>query len=395
MEYSNETLQKMEQKRLYNKQYSKWLIRLGKEYGLILDEKLDDVTGELICVPRSENLEGLRFHRRSEYINHCLDAWVWNVYHHAKIMDLVKVNRCKNTRFCPNCKALEAAKYIHKIKPIYQEYLDRGYHFYFLTLTVPSIIDGAELKDYIDRLYTSFSQFKNLYSFPVNSKKAFRERSVEFAGGIRVLEITHNKSAGYHPHLHCIVITEEPIPDFLLAPTYRGKFSRKRGSVDYKSRLECEIAKVWTLINADMWSQYNFDHYQYDPAAVVPVIDGVEIDYKNLEVDFRELDESGFKETFKYTVKSSEIKTYKIFKAYWFALYRRRIRQGFGLLYNLHIDDCIDDEGEEQPLPEQCAGLDPEQLITREMRELYTTYRDYKKISRFTPDDDSYYNIKD
>lgn len=390
MEYTNDLLKEMEDRRKYNKQYASWLEKMAKQKGIILSSVTDKHTGELITLPDREKSipESLALYNRGQRMAHCLDLWIWNVYQKAKIMDLQKVNLCRDIRFCPNCKVLETTKYIHKITPVYKEMLEKGYHFYFLTLTVPSVKAETDttLREAVSKLYKCFTVLKDLYGRDIDDKNAFHGRSVDFAGGIRVLEITHNAAAGYHPHLHCIIVTNRDIPEDLMKQKYKARYSRKRKSFDYKSDLECELAKIWTLIYYNLYSEYNYSVYDYDPAETNPVIRGVKReDVKNLEVNFRELDPSGFRETFKYTVKSSEIKSFAIFKQFYIALLGRRIRQGFGCLYKLKLDDCMDDVGEEQPLPLECLSEEPERLLTARMKELYTVWAEYKKISRFNP----------
>lgn len=381
MEYTNEQLKKMEKRLTDNDRFCDYLKQMGAESSIDVESGVVD----------EYNSDFLAFHKRGSSIGHCLDYWKWFRYDDVKVLDLVSVSRCKNTRFCPNCKKLEAAKYIHKIKPIYEELLSSGKYFYFLTLTIPSLKNCTpeELSEYVDYLYKRSSRLFKFYTFDIEDKKAFPLRSVDWSGGIRILEITYNIGFGYHPHLHCLIVTDEEIPAELLQPKHKAKYSRKRKSVDYKSDLECELAKLWTLLFYNKYRVSTYNNYDYNPARTHPVINGeVMTDMKNLEVNFREMDERGFQETFKYTVKTSEIKTYTVFKTLWYTLFRRRIRQGFGSLYRLEINDCIDEKGEEQELPPECEGLTPDLLITWELKDLYTKYREYKKVSRFTPDEE-------
>jgi len=58
---------------------------------------------------------------------------------------------------------------------------------------------------------------------------------------------------------------------------------------------------------------------------------------------------SGFYEVFKYCFKDIDIKNYDIFKCLVLGLRNKRIRQGYGFLQGLKIDDrdIIDDEKKE------------------------------------------------
>ena len=137
---------------------------------------------------------------------------------------------------------------------IYKSMLSEGYHFYFLTLTVPSIhaTDDDSLRLYVDKLCKNFSKLKVLYSSDKSNKNSFSKRSIDFDGGIRVLEITHSDKSGYHPHLHCIIASKNKIPAALLKPKYKAKYSRKRKKIDYKKKSNVNLPKFGRLFIMDV-----------------------------------------------------------------------------------------------------------------------------------------------
>ena len=47
---------------------------------------------------------------------------------------------------------------------------------------------------------------------------------------------------------------------------------------------------------------------------------------------------SGFYEVFKYVFKDTDIKDFEVFRHLFFGLRDKRLRQGYGLLYNFNID---------------------------------------------------------
>ena len=357
MEYTNEVLQDIKrQKLMYNHQYSNWYISTAKRAK----------AGEI-----KRDCDYKIYEKKAYRIKNCLNVWVWDKYEKNKILDLQTVNRCMNNRFCPNCRLMDISKFIHKFKKVLNTHMLEGYVPYMLTLTFPNV-KGEELEDTIKNMTKNFNTLIRRYR--ADSKK---KHSVNFAGGIRVLEITHNSSTKmYHPHYHALVMVKGSVPDELMEKTIQGRYSKKRKSYNMKSVLDLEISKYWTLIyNNINCSKKNYDALQESDL---------------YECDFRELDEKGFYEIFKYTFKDIDVPNQQVFQTIEFALTGRRIRQGFGILYNLKCEG-IDDEGELQELtllfPEE-----PEKLYTKEIDELYTTYNEYKKISRFNPETDE--NIK-
>lgn len=362
MQFTNENLLKMKVKKdNYNSLYSNWYFGMFKEY--------------------SNN----SFYRRSERIKDCLSVWQWDKYEKNKILDLQKVNRCNNNRFCPNCKLLDISKFIHEFRQAYKNYSDLGYKAYMLTLTIPSV-PGEALRDTIDLLNKKFRKLIEKFSYDISDKRAYKDRLLKIDGGIKVLEITYNENNGFHPHFHCVVFCKNEIPTKNLEKNIKGKWSRKINSYTFKSEIDVQIGKLWSMIWYDeRINSKNVNSIVYDPKEIY-----FKDNKKCLEVDFRELDEKGIYEVFKYTFKDSDIKNYYVFKTLVQALENKRIRQGFGILYNLKCEEV--DTGVKQEL-ELVEKEDPSSLVTREINELVTTYRDYKKISRFNNQLDN--NIKE
>lgn len=316
-----------------------------------------------------------RFKKRSDRIGSCMDLWQWDLYRENKLLDLQKVNRCNNNRFCPNCKLLDISKFIHKFRDVYIDYLNRGYHFYMLTLTIPSV-PGTDLRTTLDKLSKSFRKLTEKYVYDYENVKSFKDRTFKFEGGIKVLEITYNSNKGFHPHYHCVVFTNYKIPDELLRKIIKGKYSNKRNQYNYKSLIDIEISKLWSMIwYGERLSQKNIDSIDFHPREKF-----FKSDKLVLETDFIELDENGIYEVFKYTFKDTDIQNYYVFKTLVNSLQGKRIRQGFGELFALECEDIEDGELQELNLD---IKENPERLLTFEINELITTYRNYRKISRF------------
>lgn len=363
MDFTNEILEDMNVKKTrYNIKYSNWYYGMSKEF-LDLNSK---------------------YEKRSERIANCLNLWQWDKYEKNKLLDLQSVNRCNNNRFCPNCKLLDISKFIHKFRDVYSEYSNLGYKAYMLTLTVPSV-DGIFLKDTLEKLSKTFLSLMRKYTYDLNDKRSYPDRLVKFDGGIKVLEITYNENKGFHPHYHCVLFVRDSIPKHILEKNIRGKFSNKINDYTYKSFLDLQIGQLWSMLwHGDRLNKKNINNIIFDPKEIF-YLPGKKV----LEVDFRELDESGIYEVFKYTFKDTHIKNYYVFKTLVQALENKRIRQGFGILFNMQCEDI--DEGEIQELS-LIEKENPVSLVTYEINELITTYRSYRKISRFNRQIDN--NIK-
>lgn len=363
MEYTNENLKKMEDKRKkYNKKYSDFFYRWS------LEEKEKSKINSLDTIG-SLNASN-RLDKKSKRIGTCLDFWQWDLYEKNKLMDLKKVNRCNNNRVCPNCKKLDLAKCMHKFTPIFDKLISQeGYYPFMATFTVPNC-SGKDLRFTIKKLFKDFYKF--YLGFSSNDKRKISFRCTDFVACLRVLEITYNKITNtYHPHLHCILFSKYyDINDY--KKYIKGHYSFKRNSYNYHSDNDVNISKIWTLINQGVrLSKKNFADLSDDPRDL-------------LQCDIRELDQKGIFEVLKYTFKDSDIHSYDTFKTIISSVDHLRLRQGYGLLYNIQFEDV--DTGELQSLDEFLIEKeDPSSLLTREINVLVTTYKNYTKISRFAP----------
>jgi len=241
----------------------------------------------------------------------------------------------------------------------------KGYNPFLITLTVPNC-SGDDLSFVIDKLQRSFNRFYKFFS--LNDKNAYSNRYMRFDACIRCLEITYNLMTNmYHPHYHCLVFSLDYNP-VLFDKKYVGEWSNKRQSYNMYSDIDMQIRELWTI-------SYN----------------GLTLrDIKNLETklicDIRECDDKGVFEVMKYSIKDTDIVNYDVFKNLYFGLYNRRIRQGYGLLYNLKLEN--ESTGKEQDLEQYLKIKEfPSQLVTTDMKTLYkSTYSNYIKLSRFNKD---------
>lgn len=355
MIFTDDILADMNTRLKYNKKYSKWY------YGLSLE--FND----------SEKNYSERIRKRGDKIGSCLDLWLWDKYEINKLLDLKKVNRCMNNRFCPNCKKLDLASTIHNFRIPFNQLLIDGYNPYLLTLTLPNC-SGEELRTIIDHLNSSFRKFFNAFSYDLDgvTTKGFSERLMKFDAALKVLEITFNSETKlFHPHFHIIIFSKEYNPS-LFVKNIEGAWSNKKNCRLYNSIMDLHISKVWTMC----CNKIRLSKKKY--------LDMPDNWFDLYVCDIKEMNEKGIYEVLKYTFKDTDVKNYYVFKTLVRALENKRIRQGYGLLYGLKCEG--DSDGIVQDL-DQFLELDkketPQQLLTKELNDLIKDYHSYKKISRF------------
>lgn len=346
MQYSNDYLKKMYSKMEYNKLYSDYYSKMYIKY------------------------KHKKYFNRSDRISSCLDLWVWDKYEKNKVLDLQKVNRCYNNRFCPNCKTLDSAKFIHYIRPQIENLISIGYVPFLLTLTVPNV-SSDKLQKYLDKINYTFRKFFEKFNSD-NPSYSFKLRLTKIYGALRTLEITHNSVYDtYHPHLHCLIFLKDFNDDHLKKDII-GRYSYKNNECNKHSLFELQLMKVWSMMfNNIRLTEKNYNMHPDDPT-----------DAKNLVIDLRPLDYDGIYEVVKYAVKDTDLFNYNVFETLVLALENRRIRQTYGNLLNFNEENF--DVGDFQELELQIKE-DPEQIITQDITDLYTLYKDYIKISRFQP----------
>lgn len=356
MDISNEVLEDMQKRKFnYNRQYANWYMAMSEEF-----------KDELVAY--SERLKG-----RADRISCCLNLWQWDMYRKNKLMDLQRVNRCLNNRFCPNCRKWDLVGAIHNLRKPLNKLLLEGYYPYLVTLTVPNV-DGKELRRTIEKMNKTFRKLFGAYSYSlIGNTKGFQDRLMEFQGALKVLEITYNaESNTYHPHFHCMFFSMD-YDESLFVKETPGEWSNKRQSYNFYSDIDFQIMKLWTMYYKGIrLNVNNYSNFQLGDCYLC---------------DIREMDSSGIVEVLKYTFKDTDIVSYDVFKNLVIALDKKRIRQGYGLLYNLKLEG--DAEGEVLSLEDYLTEEEePENLLTHEIRELLTDYKEYRKISRRKADEE-------
>mgnify|MGYP006883561622 CR=1 FL=1 len=341
MIFENDILKLIDDKKKYNDQISRYFYRL-------------------YCESTVNN----KYFNLANRVKDCLNIWVWDAYHKNFVLDLQKVNRCK-CRFCSNCRKFDLSRALNNLELPFKDLILRGYSPFLITLTVPNC-SGDDLPFVVDKLQKSFKKFYNFYS--CDDKKGYFDRYMRFDACVRCLEITYNLMTNmYHPHYHVLVFSFDYNP-VLFDKKYVGEWSNKRQSYNMYSDIDMQVRELWTI-------SYN--------NLTIRDIKSLE---SSLICDIRECDDKGVFEVMKYSIKDTDIVNYDVFKNLYFGLYNRRIRQGYGLLYNLKLEN--ESSGKEQDLEQYLKVKEsPSQLVTTDMKTLYkSTYSNYIKLSRFNKD---------
>jgi plasmid rolling circle replication initiator protein Rep len=354
LEFTKETLEKMEEKKSTNLRYASYLYYMSKDSDVHFNSK------SLVTL--------------NDRLTNCLDYWTWDKYEKNRLLDLKTVNRCNNNRWCPNCRKWDLASAIHNFRPVFSTLINEGYYPYHCVLTLPNC-RGDDLKTTIEKMNIAFRKFYHgLEKISKDSPRSFNRNIMPFEGALKVLEITvrhdeEGRTIDFHPHFHCILFSRYYIEENFIKDI-PGGWSTKRQEYDKFSEMDLHIMKMWKMAVDDI--RYTNNEY-----------DSMSNDWFDLYMCYiEELDQNGVYEVLKYTFKDSDISTYFDFKIIFQAIYGKRIRQGHGILYNLKLES--DTDGELQSIEEYLEEKEiPSELVTKEIKELYTVYIDYKKISRF------------
>lgn len=288
----------------------------------------------------------------------CMNWWEADVYERNIAIHLKRTFRCKS-KFCPNCKTVEVAKNISKVAGIVKE-LEQKHKAYLMTLTAPNV-SREEYADMVDKLCKKFKNLITLFSFSINSKYAYKGRKYTIVGAIRSIETTYNKyEQTYHPHIHAMVfITTQNFEQF--EKIHKGEYNRKTRKYNMISDADIELRQIWTRLYNDV------DRRQKDVD-----LDGYMCDIRPIE-DFK-----GILEVLKYSFKTRDIDSYEVFSTLYHGTYRRRMKQGYGCLYNLKLED----DGKETDTPEALFEEIPEPAKLN-LRYLVEAYNGYTKFTNF------------
>lgn len=301
--------------------------------------------------------------REAERLVSCSTYWEWDAYHRNKLLDLQKVYRC-HSRYCPNCRAINAARIGHDVLAIIAAINNPVYH---LTLTVPSV-PPEKLKLTCDSMTRAFRRYWGWLSAPsTDKKKGYKKRPVKAVGALRSLEITFSeRTRMFHPHYHVLVILDKPINNGKMLRNIQSGWDIRRKQWTLHSDMEMVLGRLWS------------DAYSGSPPGQS------DIAYETTIQQVR--DSKGVMEVVKYPAKESDFQKMDIdeFIELYQCLKNRRIRQAYGCMYNVAMDDKKIDMPEDVLSSYLHADTQevPEKISTT-LNSLDTDYHIYKKISRY------------
>lgn len=296
----------------------------------------------------------------------CCSYWEWDAYHKNKLLDLRKVNRCRS-RFCPNCRAINTARIVHEILPAIQNLRLAGHGLYHITLTVPNV-PPAELGATCEHMAKAFRVFWDWMSAPPDDKKkGYKGRPFQITGAIRSLEITFNeKTRLFHPHFHVLVLLPGRLAAAYMAREYQTAWDLRRQEWTLHSKAELDTGQIWAAA---------FTGSGPDNGAVT---------YECAVKEVR--DHKGLIEVLKYPAKDSDFEKMDVteFIFLYRAIKARRIRQAYGNLYNVELEDIKNEGPQETDLLKSFLQV-PEnpELLSTAFDLLLSEYHDYRKISRY------------
>lgn len=258
-------------------------------------------------------------------VRDCGKYWHFDHYEKQKVYDLHHVYHCKD-KFCHYCQKLLQATRLHKYQPLIEDLLKQGKHLYHVVFTVKNtrILN----KIVISALFENFKRFVRYCTGDAKNRLGLKEYA--FLGALRSLEITYTEE-DYHPHVHCILAFDNPVPDkayIVNKFSYKkenGKRVLKRKFTDFEVLLQ----KLWYLL--------------YNGIEATPKnVNALKLGY-SCTVD--KITENNYYEVFKYTVKfekqddETPVMTYEQFRTLYDALYKLHIFQGYGIFYRTDVDE--------------------------------------------------------
>ena len=268
-----------------------------------------------IVKSRMSQAEINQLRNRMKRLQGCNKFWLTETYEKSHIKVLLHTYLCKD-KFCNNCSQMKKIILQNRLLPHLQQYQDNLYH---IVLTVPDC-NGENLRNTIWKMNTCF---KTLVTYLNGNKKVkgLDLSSYGFQGCIRSLEITY-KEDSYHPHFHVAAVLGNNVA---AEEKYIVNEFSSRGKRHF-SNFEALLQRLWwLLINQKRLTFDNINNEDSSLGRYSCTVDKFQSD------DYRNL--FGYM-TKMYGEDNSEM-TYDNFKALYYATYRVRQIQGYGVFYNV------------------------------------------------------------
>ena len=313
--------------------------------------------------------------KRAERIESCINYWEWDKYELNRVKNLRLVNRCKD-KFCPNCRIVNITKAIMNFLPNFNRMMLCGYTPYHLVLTNPNI-HREYLSDEIKKMNIAFAKIWRWIYQDFNKNGSYyggyKDRLFNAVGAIKVLEVTVQKSDWnyFHVHFHVILFLNNANKE-LFFKYIDGGYQYRTGRHIYYSDADIEFQKMWKKA--------------YDGKNIKEIKNASDDWHDNYICNIDEIkNEHGLYEVFKYCFKDIDIKNLEIFKCLLLGLRNKRIRQGYGALYNIKVDDRDLDDDELASKDDISNYLEFKDevpvIVANNFKYNFERDRDYKKIS--------------
>lgn len=189
-------------------QFNDRILRYGKA------KKIANCTRDYI----NESLTQSNKHRKlSAAIRDCGSYLVFHHYFTQGEIRLTKASLCRKHLLCPLCAIRRGSKtlgvYLDKYEQIIAD--NPSLNAYLVTLTVK---DGADLRERVNHLRNSFAKYKK------NRKRATCTYQIaDVHSLVYSIEVKRGKRSGeWHPHMHCIWLSETPPDAFKLSQEWHS-----------------------------------------------------------------------------------------------------------------------------------------------------------------------------
>lgn len=266
---------------------------------------------------------------RAKSIRNCMRyGWLSDYYRLQRVKVVQGVNRCRD-RFCYNCQSLDALQRFHEYAPFIDSFSDR-FDIYHVVLSQPNV-PGFILSQTMDLMQQSFSKLIGYLS----GKKKLRDIPLKemygFEGAVRAFEVSQNdEDTYYHPHLHVLLVLKKGLS---MEPKHKTMFSK-----DYTGRreerlfsdFEVFLQRIWYLLmNRIKVTKKNLEALPKVGKRSYP--DGFSCYCENAHGHYHEVFKYATKGSFK---NQSILNDYDCFETLYRALYKRRVYQTYGCLYD-------------------------------------------------------------
>ena len=276
-----------------------------------------------------ESINNERLYHQGSNVRTCYKYWDIDYYRIQSVKDIKKIQLCKD-KFCVNCQNLLSQR--REVKYItYLDELRKTYDIYHTVFTVPNC-NGISL---LNVLNTMYAKFPYIIQYMEGKRKCngIDFKNFGFVGAIRAVEIT-TKQVGnefeYHPHFHCLFLFRKGLDK---KRKHINDYSFNNGKlVRYFTDIEIFLQKVWYLLyNGIRLTKEEFDNLKL----------GYSVTCDDSRGKYHQVFKYVLKGTFK---KGQPLFPYDVFKNLYYALYRRKMIQGYGILNKFKFDDDIPSE---------------------------------------------------